>query len=631
MVRQIPGFIIDQADSRRGFGQGGANVIFNGRRLSGKSNDAVDALSRISAEDVVRFDIVEGTSLDIPGLSGQVLDVISRRDGISGQFSYGIRGRTDNVPWQFADFNVSVSCGDNRLGWTLALENDHFRGGDEGLERVISADGTVIEHRNERQIYKGDNPELSGALRFNGNDGSVLNLNGQIGGDFFRTREIGDRSGFGLAANERIFRRSEDEFAYEVGGDYEFDVREGRLKLIGLRSFEDSPTLTTVNTTFFDGSAEDGIRFDRDADEAETIARAEYSWKAGPADWQVNLEGALNSLTIDSALEERDDAGEFQPVPLPGATASVEEKRAELGLSYGRPLSSVLALQASVGGEYSEISQSGPLGQTRSFVRPKGFVSLAWRPGDGFDIAAKVERAVGQLDFFDFIATVNINDDLIDVTNADLVPAQSWESELEITKELGPWGSLTARGYYQAITDIVDQVPIGLTGEAPGNLDNAEVYGIEWNSTILGEPVGWDGARLDVELQFQRSRLDDPLTGIARSISFRLKREIDIEFRHDVPGTDWAYGSEFDEFQGADQVRLDSTFREERTGFLSVFAEHKDVMGLVVRGSVGNLLDDNAEVTRQFFAGRRTDGLAITEDRLRTFGTTFRLSVEGSF
>ncbi|MGB3723820.1 MAG: TonB-dependent receptor, partial [Pacificimonas sp.] len=62
MVRQIPGFILERADEKRGLGQGGANVLINGRRISGKSNDAVDELGRIAATDVVRLDIVEGTS-----------------------------------------------------------------------------------------------------------------------------------------------------------------------------------------------------------------------------------------------------------------------------------------------------------------------------------------------------------------------------------------------------------------------------------------------------------------------------------------------------------------------------------------------------------------------------------------
>ena len=54
MVGNIPGFAINDSDDSdaRGFGQAKQNVLINGRRVSGKSNDAEAALGRISAESV---------------------------------------------------------------------------------------------------------------------------------------------------------------------------------------------------------------------------------------------------------------------------------------------------------------------------------------------------------------------------------------------------------------------------------------------------------------------------------------------------------------------------------------------------------------------------------------------------
>ena len=70
MVGNIPGFSINDSDDSdaRGFGQAKQNVLINGRRVSGKANDAETALSRISAESVVRIEIVDGAGLKIPGL-----------------------------------------------------------------------------------------------------------------------------------------------------------------------------------------------------------------------------------------------------------------------------------------------------------------------------------------------------------------------------------------------------------------------------------------------------------------------------------------------------------------------------------------------------------------------------------
>ncbi|MFN3607632.1 MAG: TonB-dependent receptor plug domain-containing protein, partial [Hyphomonas sp.] len=99
MVRRIPGFAIQSDDSgNRGFGQARGNVLINGQRVSAKSNGAETALGRIAVARVVRVEVLDGTQLDIPGLSGKVVNVIT--DGVGttdGTWRYKIRLR-ENLP-----------------------------------------------------------------------------------------------------------------------------------------------------------------------------------------------------------------------------------------------------------------------------------------------------------------------------------------------------------------------------------------------------------------------------------------------------------------------------------------------------------------------------------------------------
>jgi outer membrane receptor for ferrienterochelin and colicin len=78
MLRQVPGFSIQGANQARGLGQASGNVLINGQRISGKSNDAVTELSRIPASSVQRIEIADGATLDIAGLSGQVANIIAK-------------------------------------------------------------------------------------------------------------------------------------------------------------------------------------------------------------------------------------------------------------------------------------------------------------------------------------------------------------------------------------------------------------------------------------------------------------------------------------------------------------------------------------------------------------------------
>lgn len=633
MVRQIPGFQIDQADERRGLGQGGANVLINGERISGKSNDAVTALGRISAANVTRIEVRDAATLNIPGLSGQVVNVIADVGGVSGQFSWSPQFRAYNTNPRLYAGEISVSGNTGPVDYTLSLSNnnDSFRSGNDGIELVYDAAGNIIDRRYEVATFSGDRPRIAGSFRIDGPGSSIGNLNLSYERYYFRGREDSDRSFPGMVDRFRLFREREDEWNYEIGGDFEFALGPGRMKLIGLRSFERSPYQQQVVTDFADGSPSTGVRFARVGDEAESILRSEYSF-AAEGDWQLSLEGARNTLDIDSRLFLLDPLGEFQPAPLPGGTAVVAEDRVEANVTYGRPLSSHLTFQASLGGEYSRLSQTGAGGLTRTFFRPKGFAQLAWEASDNLDLRLRVEREVGQLDFGDFVASVNVSTDNQNASNPNLVPPQIWNVDLEATGDLGRWGSVTARAFYRDISDIVDQIPLSSTDEAPGNIDRARRYGIEWNSTINFDPLGIPGAKLDLEVTVQRTRLDDPLTGVSRPISENTETYIEAEFRHDIQGTDIAYGVEFERYRQSPGLRLNEFSQfVTQPAFLGVYAEHKDVFGLRVRGSVFNLIDAHDDFYRVAYVGRRDGPVAFIEDRSRRIGPIFTFTISGTF
>jgi outer membrane receptor for ferrienterochelin and colicins len=78
MLNRVPGFAVREEDeTERGLGEASGNVLINGQRISGKSNDVVTELSRIPALNVERIDIVDAATLNVPGLTGQVANVIT--------------------------------------------------------------------------------------------------------------------------------------------------------------------------------------------------------------------------------------------------------------------------------------------------------------------------------------------------------------------------------------------------------------------------------------------------------------------------------------------------------------------------------------------------------------------------
>lgn len=630
MLNRVPGFGIKEESQERGLGQATGNVVINGQRLSGKSNDVVTELSRIPAGNVERIEIVDGATLKVPGLSGQVANVIVRSTGISGQWAYRPEFRSYYTDPLFTRFEVSVSGTKGPVQYTLGLDNRGNRSGAGGPTWIYGADRSLTELRDEEWRGNSDQPRFSGRFAYDGPGTAKGNLNLLYSRLYFDYLETGSRTSTTGARTRKV---TEDQHGdnYEIGGDYELGLGKGRLKLIGVGRGSRYPDEVTVVTNFSDGSAI-GNRFNQIGDERELIGRSEYRWTSGGAEWQVSAEGAFNSLDNASRLFEMRTDGGFDEIPLPGGTASVEEDRYEVMGSYGRPLAANITMKLSAGGEYSQLAQAGAGGTTRTFYRPKGELSAAWKVSPRTDVNVKLARRVGQLNFFDFLASVNLQDNVEKAANPDLVPEQSWELDVEGVRNLGTLGSTTLRVYGRQIDDIIDYIPIGTTGESPGNLDHATVYGIESRSTLNLDRIGWHGARLDATAQVQDSQVKDPLTGEERNISNSLLRAGSLALRHDIPRSDWAWGAgasyEFD----ALNYRLTEVGRFwEGPVWGNLYLEHKNVYGLTVRAAMNNLFAADSMWDRTVYAGRRTDPVAFIEERHRQIGPIFSFQVRGKF
>jgi hypothetical protein len=351
------------------------------------------------------------------------------------------------------------------------------------------------------------------------------------------------------------------------------------------------------------------------------------------ADWQVSAEAAFNSLDTASELGRLRPDGSVEPIPFPGSAARVEEARYEGILSYGRSLSPKFNFQLAAGAEYSQLSQVGGGGITRDFVRPKGQLTAAWTPNPNTTLNLRLQRRVGQISFFDFVSSVNLRDDRQNAGNINLVPPQSWEAEIEGVRRLGAWGSTTLRAYYHLIEDVIDIIPIGANGQGVGNIDSARRMGLDSRSTINFDPAGLPGARMDLRLILQHTEVEDPLTGELRPISGTTQRAGELSLRYDVPKSDWAFGGSASYSEQALSYRLtEFGLQTEGPVFASLFVENKDVFGLTVRATAGNILDARSTWDRFVFEGRRnTSLLDFNERRDRLIGPIFSFQVRGKF
>lgn len=633
MLIQVPGFQIRDNEQLRGLGQATGNVLFNGERPSNKADDMYTQLSRIPASNVERIEIVDGATLDIPGLSGQVANIVYRADSFSGQFSWKPQFRPHYTDPLFTRGDVSVRGRAGDIEYEASLNNDDSaRSGAGGPTIIYDGARNIIERREDIWNTHYDTPKLSGRVTWDPAGDTVANLGGHYQRKYDRYYEDGFRTGPGLPDRVRTVYENSDSWNYEVSGDYQFGLGPGRLKLIGLRRFSHEPYRQEIVTTPAGGTAT-GDRFAQTGDIGETIGRGEYQWKMFGGDWQLSGEAAFNTLDNVASLAVLDPSGNFVDVPFDGGTGGVSEDRYEGLLSFGRKLADTLNFQIIAGAEHSTITQTGANGLTRSFFRPKGSISLAWTPSADFDVSVKLRRRVLQLSFYDFLARAFLNDGNQNESNNDLRPQQDWTYEGEINKKLGAWGSTKLIFIYRDVEDRVDVIPIGADGEAVGNIAKAKAGAIDWTSTFNLDPAGLKGVKLNTRVLLQKSSLRDPFTGEKRQWSGFTDTVVELGLRHDIPASDWAWGGDFEYSHYQPNYRRNQTDKVwEGPVWASLFVENKDVFGLTVRAQISNMANARSKRDRTVYTGvRGASPIAFIEERDRLIGPIFAFSVRGKF
>ncbi|MEO6153098.1 MAG: TonB-dependent receptor plug domain-containing protein [Croceibacterium sp.] len=634
MLQNVPGFRVESESQERGLGQASGNVLINGQRPSSKSDSINSLLSRVPAANVVRIEIVDGSTLNIPGLSGQVANVITRSGGVRGRFEWRPQvplGGPAPLRWSQGDASVSGKAG--RLDYSVAVRNESFYNGSEGPSLIV-ANG-VSDPRFNTTRSTLDSPKLSATLRYDLGGTARANLDISGGFKIQRSDELESRTLSNLPAFLKSVDSGNDGHNYEVSGDVEFPVGPGRLKLIALDSAEHGD-FSTESRFSNAGRNDTGSQFLKGSDEGERIARGEYRWRMFGGDAQLSFEGAFNRLDNVASLFTLNTAGEFVELPFPAGTGGVREARYESILSYSRSLNSHLSLQVAGGAEYSKISQTGSNALARAFKRPKGSLTLAWAAGDKLDVSLRAARKVGQLNFSDFLASVSLTDGNANAGNNELRPPQSWEFELEVSRNFGAWGSATAKLFHYLIEDYVTIIPIvrGTSiGESRGNVPTATDTGINLNATLRLDPIGMKGAKFDVRALVDRSRLVDPVSGLDRGFDRAKARELQVDFRYDIPKTDWAWGATYRNSVFLPYYRVtEQGFDYSLARFAAVFIENKDVFGLTLNVRAANLFNAPSILDRSVYGGPRTTaGVLFTERRDRRSGRILQATVSGSF
>ena len=608
VVQRVPGFQLQDIDQDvRGFGQAAGNVVINGERPSAKSDNLETILARIPAARVLRVEVGpgDGFGAEFAGRP-QVLNLVLTEDsGIAGTAE--LRARRPFAGAIRVDGKASALLKRGKSTFNIAADYNNDDVTEFGPDTVTKLPGgEFVEHRYK--VNSINDPEGNLSFGWAHDDGAdrKANLNVRYArGRFQLSQDNQVTPAFGPLRSDIL----DQDFRYnqfEAGGDITRPLAGGSVKLILLatRTNRDREELVVQRLT--DESILGGFSQLQETQDAESVARVVWS-RPSAGGWSIEAggEAVLNRLDSKVDLFEIDSDGVEVPIPLPLANATVREIRVEPFVNVGRMLAPGLRADFGLTFERSRLTVTGDATaeRTLSYLKPKA--SLDWRTGV-WQIQARAERTVNQLNFGDLISLAELTNDRVNGGNADLVPQSAWEFLFTAERPFLGTGVIRGELGMNFVQKVQDRVPVEDGLDAPGNLGSGRMKIARLNIDAPLSQFGIPGGRAKMRLSVVDTEVDDPYTLQSRHFTGYTLWVLDVGFRQDLKRFAWGFDTYSN--SGSTQYRrneLDRNFRQ--NPFVEAFVEYRPDARTTLTFRAENLLDVKFYRERTFYQPDRSN------------------------
>lgn len=612
MVNRIPGFSINDGSGARGFEGAVGNVLINGARPASKNDTGSNVLGRTPAAQVARIELIRGGApgIDMQGYSvvaNVILKSESSRQSILSLNTTQFEGKGTDL--YAASYQFTAREGDRSWGVTLSDGISMSDSNGPGWLIRRDVDGNVLrDERTENDGYGGGNSirgVYAGPFM-----GGKADLTARYG--------VNDWNGYNLSRSPTTHRESrngEDTKGGEFGVTWERPLGERfRLETRFMHEFSSWDGAQTYNVVL-NGVPNPEQVFDYSGESSETILRALVRHDRSPSlTIETGGEIAYNMRQTDQAFTVGGT-----PVSLPGASVKVEETRGEVFSKGAWRVNDDLTLEAGLRLEASTISQSGDSQSEKSLFFAKPRVLATWTPMPNNQLRFRFERELGQLDFSDFAASAELEDENVYGGNIDLEPEQRWISELIYERRFWDEGIVSIGYRHDEIVDAIDYLPLDEDVSAVGNIGDATLDRLSLNVVLPLDRIGFTGGRFTFRNDWNKTRVTDPTTGEERPISGVRPTQANIGIQQDIKSWKLQWGVSTLPYLGQGTYRPDQTFKWRGSGYVEMFAEYKPTPTLALRAQL-NLWDDFTQ-TRVVYDGNTRDVLYTEQSAVdpRTF------------
>lgn len=649
MITRLPGFSLNGGDTeRRGLGDSFGNLLINGRRPSNKSISLDTVLQRIPAGDVERIELISDSAGEFEMRGHARLANVILREGAGESTSWNLRLSY----WDNARITPSGSISmSRRLGevteLTLGLEGSLSARRFNRREALYDGAGNWLERRSESDQRESWEINPTFSLNTTLGDGSELRFDGRGWIWEWRRQNIGFVDGAQPGGGFAPIRLERSEtFNYGMGGrgsvtwsrDWTDTLASTTTGFVSYEQWEDGPEPFEV----YDPVAfVEAVIFEAEGNYTELALRQAFTWTPNETHTvEFGAEGAFNARDSFVALTY-DDGTTLTPIDLPVASARVEERRAELFGRHVWTLNDDVNIESDLRLEFSEISQTGDVEQSRTFFYPKPSVTLNWRLDDANRLRFAVERDVAQLEFGKFASSVDLDNNNSTVGNPDYEPQRTWTVEAEWTRTFGDDASVSikvGRDFIEGLDDFEPRLNL-VTGryfDVPGNIGDGTIDRVTLNATTPLDRIGLRNAVLTTFLEWYGTNITDPLTGRDRVFTGIREWEARLDFRQTFPEQQWAWGWDYYWLSNGKVFRANELQQQGfADGDFDIYIETTRWLGVTTRLGADYVFDNGQDLRRYIFdpdqGGRQGGVVDFIEDRNTSEGATIYIQMRGTF
>lgn len=645
LVGRIPGgsaMLQGGNRERRGFSNGVDRILINGKRISGKSNDARTTLSQMAVNQVERIEVIRGSSPDIKVSSQDSLLNVVLKDDAGGSGAWNIRGQRplrDDVFGLTGDLSWQDST--DRLDYSLSLGLRRMDQVDWQNTRLFDPQDKLMSTHEELPTVAFRRAEMRGQVTWHLANGDDINLNGMYAVTGREVNQPGDFQEFDALGNldhagSNLRFSDWQQQNWEVGGDYSTNISDSlELKLLALRTERSADSLFQEDLEIESNLIENDFRGLSDEGKTETIGRTSLVWALHDDHrLEVGTEVAVNTLDFGLRFYERED-GALVEQDVSASNVGIKETRDESFIIHSWQISENLSLDSTATFEWSKISQSGQINKSRTFTYLKPAADLRYNMTSVDQFQLSVRRNISQLEFLDFASSVSEDNEVVG-GNENLSPERSWRMEASYERRLGDdSGSIKPTLFYEYFSNKLFQIETepGLSGV--GNVGAGKLYGLQMEASLRFGFVGLKDLQMTTRFALQKSELTDPFTG--ETVVFNhtpTTMEGSATLRYDVPkrGMAFVFNAYFDGdryFRDIDEV----TRIKRPLPHWSALRVEKQIFGdLVLSLGIVNLFDFDVGRTRKLWEDGRTSGqLTSFEDREASWTRRLEIGLKGTF